>query len=232
MCGRFVLPEVAEIERYWHVGRHNWHDFIVPAFNVAPTTRVPIILRAADGSLEGHLARWGLIPRWWKRPEAPTLSFNARAEEAADKPMWRGPLRSQRCLMPLRGWYEWREVPGAKVKQPYFIHVPGEPVLAFAALWSRRMNAEGEDEYSCALLSGAAAPSIAHIHHRMPLILEAAQFGEWLDPATTPARVQEILQHARTDFEGYPVSTRVNSARNNSPELIQKLQAAQGSFFA
>lgn len=226
MCGRYVLPEIAAMERFWHIGRHNWHDFILPAFNIAPTTRVPILLRNASGELEGHLARWGLIPNWWKKPQPPSLTFNARSEEARDKPMWRSPLRAQRCLMPVRGWYEWHEVPGVKVKQPYFVHVPGEPVMAFAGLWSSRTDAEGGTEYSCALLSGAAAPSITHIHHRMPLVLHAAQFDEWLNPDTTPDRVDELLAQARTDFAAYPVSTRVNNARNNSPELLHQLSAA------
>lgn len=226
MCGRYVTPGIAAIERYWHIGRHNWHDFILPAFNIAPTTRVPIIIRNEDGTLEGHRARWGLIPHWWKRPEPPTLSFNARSEEARDKPMWRDALQSQRCLMPVRGWYEWRAVEGVKVKQPYFVHVPAEEVLAFAGLWSRTKGADGAVDYSCALLSGAAAPAIAHIHHRMPLTLQPGHFDEWLHPGTSPARVQEIIAAARCDLEGYPVSTRVNNARNNSPELIQRLQAA------
>jgi len=226
MCGRYVTPEIAAIERYWHIGRHNWQDFILPAFNIAPTTRVPIIIRTDDGTLEGHRARWGFIPHWWKRPELPTMSFNARSEEAHEKPMWRDALLSRRCLMPVRGWYEWRAVEGVKVKQPYFVHVPAEDVLAFAGLWSRTPTSDGGMDYSCALLSGMAAPAIAHIHHRMPLVLHPDHFEEWLHPGTSPARIQELIASARADFEGYPVSTRVNSARNNSPELIQRLQAA------
>ncbi len=226
MCGRFVLPDIAAIERHWHIGRHNWHAFILPAFNIAPTTRVPIIIRTATGEREGHLARWGLIPTWWKRPQPPTLTFNARSEEARDKPVWRDALRAQRCLMPVRGWYEWHEVEGSKVKQPYFVHVPGDEVMAFAGLYAARPAASGEGlDYSCALMSGAAAPSIAHVHHRMPLVLRPEDADAWLDPATPATRVDEILGAARDTFEAYAVSTRVNSARNNSPELILRLQA-------
>jgi putative SOS response-associated peptidase YedK len=62
MCGRYVSPEEAEIERFWHIGRHNNNPF-GRRFNVAPTTQVPL-LRAGKGGLELEMARWGLIPFW------------------------------------------------------------------------------------------------------------------------------------------------------------------------
>ena len=79
---------------------------------------------------------------------------------------------------------------------------------------------------TCAVLTKGAAPSIAPIHHRMPVALKEEQFGEWLDPATPMERVQAMLAGAREDLEGYPVSTRVNNTRNNSPELLDRMQGA------
>jgi putative SOS response-associated peptidase YedK len=228
MCGRYVTPEQAAIERYWHIGRHNWLQHILPLFNVAPTSIVPIILQDADGQLELAAARWGLIPHWWSKDALPTLTFNARSEEAAQKPMWRQGLKSQRCLMPVRGWYEWREtasaVPGGRAtKQPYYIHVPGAEVLAFAGLWAQWRKPDGELLRTCALLSRSAADSIAEIHHRMPVVVKPEHFEAWLNPETSAATVQSIIADACSDFTAYPVSTRVNNARNDSPELIQAL---------
>ncbi len=77
-------------------------------FNVAPTTTVPLMIQAEDGTLTLYGARWGLVPFWWKQPEPPALTFNARSEEAAAKPMWRHAYRNTRCLMPAEGWYEWQ----------------------------------------------------------------------------------------------------------------------------
>ncbi len=73
---------------------------------MAPTTRVPMVFRADDTLLELNAARWGLIPHWWKKDAPPSLTFNARSEEAAEKPTWRHSMRKSRCLMPARGWYE------------------------------------------------------------------------------------------------------------------------------
>lgn len=223
MCGRYVTPEIAAMERYWHIGRHNWLPLVLPGFNVAPTTQVPIIIRGADGALEGHAARWGLIPHWWKKPEPPAMTFNARSEEAAEKPTWREALKSRRCLMPVSGWYEWRVMPGSGRKQPHFVHALQDEPLAFAGLWSRGRLADAEPILSCALLTKQAAPAIADIHHRMPIVLRPEHFDAWLDPATSADRIRDILADARTDLSGYPVSTAVNSTRNNSPQLLARV---------
>jgi putative SOS response-associated peptidase YedK len=231
MCGRYVSPDEAAMERSWRISRRNGADWFAPRFNVAPSTRVPIIRQATGGGLELDAARWGLIPGWWKNDALPNLTFNARSEEAADKPTWRQGLRSMRCLMPAHGWYEWNEQEpavsesGRKGKQPYFISCPSSEVIAFAGLWSlwRGPTPDAAPVLSCALLSRAAAPSIAAIHHRMPVVLAPEQQAAWLDPASSPQTVAQLIASARVDFEGYPVSTRVGNTRNDGPELLERI---------
>jgi putative SOS response-associated peptidase YedK len=104
MCGRYVDPDEAALERLWKIDRRNWNPFNPPRFNVAPTLQVPMIVRATDDATELLGARWGMIPHWWKKDTLPPSTFNARSEEAADKPMWRTALLSSRCIMPARGW--------------------------------------------------------------------------------------------------------------------------------
>lgn len=233
MCGRYVPPDIAEIERFWHIGRHNWHFPLKRTFNAAPTTAVPIVVLGEDGVFELCSARWGLIPSWWKKDVPPHLTFNARSEEAAVKPMWRQSLRTHRCLMPARGWYEWkaseqvRDKSGRSVKQPYFISCPNAEVIAFAAMWATWASPDAESIVSCALLTKAAAPDIAAIHDRMPAVLAPDQFAQWLDPATKPESLAELMARAREDFEGYAVGTEVNNAHNDYPELLQRVTVGQ-----
>lgn len=214
------------MERSWRIDRRNWKPWIVPRFNIAPTSVVPIIRMGSDQAIELLGARWGLIPNWWKKEAPPSLSFNARSEEAAEKPLWRNSVRSMRCLMPARGWYEWNEnepvktESGRAVNQPYFIHSPGDEVIAFAALWSVWQGPGQEPVMSCALMTKAAAPSIAGIHHRMPVVLPPELQAAWMNATTSAAEIGDLIAAARGDFEGYAVSTRVNSPRNDSPELL------------
>lgn len=234
MCGRYVPPDEAAMERSWRIDRRNWPGWITPRFNAAPTTIVPILRRASDGAIELQGARWGLIPSWWKKETPPTLTFNARSEDAADKPTWRQSLRSMRCLMPARGWYEWNEqqtvrsASGRLVKQPYFISCPASEVIAFAALWSVWRRPGAEPVLSCALLSKDAAPAIANIHQRMPVVLAPGQYAAWLDAGTSPQAVAQLIAVAREDFAAYPVSPRIGDSRNDSADLLQEVEVPTG----
>ena len=124
-------------------------------------------------------ARWGLIPFWWKDAKSPRLTFNARSEEAATKPMWRHPAAKSRCLVPAVGWYEWKEVERVDpktgevtmAKQPYFIHRQDGQLIAFAGLMSPwRMGETSEYLLSAAIITRAAERPAADAHTRMPLI--------------------------------------------------------------
>lgn len=230
MCGRYVPPEEAAMERHWKIDRRNNNPFAQPRFNAAPTTDVPILIRTGASEVELLYVRWGLIPAWWRKKGAPTLTFNARSEEAADKPMWRDALRSSRCLMPALGWYEWNEgeqvrsLTGALTNQPYYHYSPNSEVIAFAGLWSVWAPPQEAPVPTCALLSRAAAPAIAHIHHRMPVVVQPDDYKAWLDPDTSLDEVLAIIEDSRQDFESYRVSTRVNSVRNDFPELVERVQ--------
>ena len=230
MCGRFSLPDEAAVAHILKIDRWNWH-WPEPRYNVAPTTRVPMVFRADDALLELNGARWGLIPHWWKKEAPPSLTFNARSEEAADKPTWRHSLRRLRGLMPARGWYEWnkrelvRSDSGRQVKQPYYICAPNAEAIAFAGLWAVWTGQDGTEVLSCALLSKAAAPGIVHIHDRMPVVLKPEHFDAWLDPNTPGPEVQEIIADSQSNFDSYPVSNKVNNTRNDFADLLEPLNS-------
>ncbi len=230
MCGRYVSPDEAAMERYWHIGARNSGRWIRRVYNVAPSMSVPMVLSNDDGSPEVVPARWGFIPGWWKKERPPSLTFNARSEEAGEKPMWRHSYRARRCLMPAQGWYEWsarelaRSASGRQVKQPYYIHAQDDSMLAFAALWSSWQGPDGQAVLSCALLTKDAAPSIQAIHKRMPVVLSPGQFDLWLAGTASIEDVGEAVTQARQDLVGYPVSTEVNNTRNDYAELLQEIQ--------
>lgn len=228
MCGRYVMPDDDAIGEYWAISCRIWLATVMPRFNVAPTAQVPIVVRGRSGALEPRVARWGLIPGWWNKETPPAMTFNARAEDAARKPVWRESLRAARCLMPARGWYEWnanepvRGAAGRQGGQPYFLHCPGAKVIAFAGLWSVWERPGSARVVSCALLTRKAAPGIASIHPRMPVVLKPEHEAAWLDPATPADGVQALIAGARADVEAYPVGLRVNNTRNDDPELMEK----------
>lgn len=237
MCGRYASPDKEAIVGRWPKIHCNGGGAWKSSANVAPTATVPLVVPARDGGLDLRAARWGLVPAWWTKAAPPSLTFNARAEDAAQKPTWRDALRTARGLMPARGWYEWHrtrsalDAAGREVKQPYFFHCPGEPVIAFAALWALWNRPGADPVLSCALLSRPAAPNLSAIHPRMPMALKPDQFARWLDPAASPDALQALLADVRQDVQAHPVSTRVNDARNDVPDLMNPIRTAPTSLF-
>jgi putative SOS response-associated peptidase YedK len=238
MCGRYVHPDTAAIERAWSVGRQSGNPFAA-RFNVVPTTPVPILRHRAHGEgFELTTARWSFVPHWWKQAKAPAMAINARSEEAGRKPMWRDAYRSGRahCLLPALSWYEWQArepldpVSGeAKaLKQPFALQRANKEPFCFAGLMSLWVPTEtGVPVLTCAILTRAATPGVASVHDRMPVVLPSGMFDAWLDPSLESAAASaELIDQAQGDFIYYPVSTRVNNARLEGAELLQPLDLA------
>ena len=226
MCGRYVLPEEEALQAFGPFAGGCCACAFRPRYNVPPTAQVPIVVPAAAGR-QLRSARWGFVPGWWTKETPPPRTFNARAEDAAEKTIWREAWRTGRCLMPARGWFEWRAGETARAaKQPYFIACPDAPVFAFAGLWSLRETPGAEPAASCAVLTTTAAPGIAFIHPRMPVVLKPEQIAAWLDPATPAADLAGLVAAARADFAAVPVGPRVNDVRNDDAGLLERVAAA------
>ena len=235
MCGRFVSPEEAAIERAVEVGRKRGGLLWKSSFNTAPTMAVPVLLGDSEPGYTLDTARWGFIPHWCKKDEEPRNTINARVESAADKPMWRDAFAKHRCLIPALGWYEWaqREHIDTEtgevqtIKQPHFLHAPDNGLLLFAGLHSERADARTGASLTVAIITGAAKGRAAEVHDRMPVILEGEAAMRWADPdQRDKAALGELLESNRLDaIAAHPVSRRVNSPRNDDPGLVEPLGA-------
>ena len=221
MCGRFVSREQAAIEREYNIKVRNPFERV---YNAAPTMLLPVI-RTSAGEREALSMRWGLIPLWWSQATAPTSTINARSEEAATKPMWRNAVRHTRGLVPTLGWYEWQVRPEGKV--PHFIHAPGLTGFCFAGLWSEWKNPAGEAQLSFAILTRAASATLKPVHDRMPVVLGAESWDDWLGdwPREHAARLAGHVANSLNDFEYYPVSRYVNAPRNQGERCIERAAA-------
>jgi len=204
-----------------------------PSFNVAPTDPVTVVLQREDGRVvERH--RWGLIPAWAEAPSAGARMINARSETLQGSPAFRVAFRRRRCIVPSDGFYEWLRRDGNR--QPFFLHAArgsgdDSGLLAMAGLWSLWKNpATGEWVSSCAVVTTAANDQVAPIHNRMPVILPRDAWWPWLDPDEKDlGYLRSLLVPAQSDaLDLHPVSSRVNSVRNNGPDLIVPLEPTAG----
>jgi putative SOS response-associated peptidase YedK len=202
MCGRYVAPDTAAIERQWKLPPGG--AAFERRFNVAPAADVPVLRRDKDGQLVLAPARWGLVPHWWTQARPPRFNHNARLEEAAAKPMWRDSLRRWRCILPVVGWYEWRE----SDRQPFYFHRADGRLAALAGLLSFK-----DGMLTCAVLSTEAQDGPAAVHHRMPVALSPDAEAAWLESGTVHGDAAALAFHA--------VRRLVNSSKAEGPALLE-----------
>ena len=218
MCGRYcyTLPVEAMRRLFEFPELPN----LMPRWNVAPGQGVPAVRMRADGrGRELAILTWGLVPPWADDPKIAYRMINARAETVQEKPAFRHAFRRRRCLLPADGFYEWMPpAPGAKAKQPWRIGLPGDAPFAFAGLWEQWMGKDGSEIESCTIVTTEAAPAIAHIHARMPVILAPGSHAAWL--AGEPDAAAALLRPYGGELVARPVSTRVNDVRNDDPSLL------------
>jgi putative SOS response-associated peptidase YedK len=230
MCGRYVSPEDAAIERSWQLGRD--HNPFAPRFarryNVAPQQGnpaffIPVIRSGGDGGRELVSMQWWLLPHWSKEPRIRHSTFNARVESVATAPSFRVPFRRRRCLIPAAGWYEWQELPGGN--RPWFIKPANDELVAIAGIWDV-WRGHGQTIESCAMVIGGANNAIGRFHDRMPFLITKDRADAWLDESLTDAdAVMKLLAPASDEaVVCCRVSTRVNNARNDGPELIEPFE--------
>lgn len=219
MCGRFI----AKTDRSWQA----FFTLKKPppefeSYNVAPSQQIPVVVATPDGN-DCELMRWGLIPFFAHGVPGKYSTINARAETVATSPAYRGAWkRAQRCLIPANGFYEWQEVAGGK--QPWFIRLRDSELFAFAGLWDRSVTAAGEAIHSCAIVTLPATPFMAEIHNtrqREPALIRPQEQADWL--GSDPAAAQAVLHGAAPgELVAHRVSRRVNSPRNQGPELLRE----------
>ncbi|MBI3738450.1 MAG: SOS response-associated peptidase [Chloroflexi bacterium] len=222
MCGRYTLTvDFAEL-------KSAFKDYTLPAkfaprYNIAPTQ--PVLAIPNDGKKTADFFVWGLIPSWAKDPVMGQRLINARGETLAEKPSFRGGYKYKRCLILADGFYEWKSQPGTKTKIPYFIHLKTGQPFAFVGLWDEWHSHDGSLIRSCTIITTTPNKLMASIHDRMPVILQAKDYDDWLD---TAARTPDTLNHLIKPFpadqmEAYPVSVLVNTPKNDRAELIARV---------
>jgi putative SOS response-associated peptidase YedK len=229
MCGRYtlsspveVIADLFEITFPAHGGEQLELPEIHPRYNLAPTQEAPVALVREPGAPRTlALLRWGLIPYWAKEASIGNRMINARAEGVADKPAYRFSFKKKRCLIPTDGFYEWKKE--GKGKQPYLIRHRDHRPFAFAGLWSTWKSPEGPVIETFTILTTDANGAIRELHNRMPVVVDRADFGTWLDPKVEDKeKLQALLKPAPDeDFELIRVSKAVNSPAHDAADCVE-----------
>lgn len=216
MCGRFYLTAAAaEIRKKFKVD--DVPD-LVPRYNIAPTQLSPIVV-ATGRDRRVHMARWGLVPSWSRDLSLGAGMINAPAEAIDEKPAFRTPFQSQRCLVLASGFYEW-QTKGTR-RQPYRIAPRTAGLFAFAGLWEKWAPELGEPVETFAIITTRANKLLSEVHEHMPVIIAPADYQRWLTGSVQMAK--RLLVPYTGGMTIARVSDRVNDIKQDDVGLLAPL---------
>lgn len=238
MCGRYSEEEaLSEIRIEFDAEPELFREY-QPVFNIAPSHgpgfEQLIVVKEQDRRVL-RLARWWMIPSFWKKPlRALPTSFNARAEDVADKPFFRTAFAAHRCLVPATGWREFK--PEGKKKQPYHFRTRSR-LFAFGGVHSRYVTEDGDVIDTFAIITTPPNDAARAVHDRMPLVIQPALYDSWLDPRSDALALLEraCADNQKLELEVYASNPAGNDVHFEGPEVVARADAAppaQGDLFA
>lgn len=224
MCGRFTLTATFEeiIDRF-DIQAFLEEENYAPSYNIAPSQAVLAVINDGKSNRMGFL-KWGLVPPWAKDAAIGNKMINARSETLSEKPSFRTAFKKKRCLVIADSFYEWKRHED-KSKTPMRIKLKSDELFAMAGIWEAWKSPEGKSLYTCSVITTGPNELMKDIHDRMPVILKPEDEKTWLNPSISDTKDLNklLVPFDENLMETYEVSSLVNSPKNNSVELIQKI---------
>lgn len=189
---------------------------------------LPAVCSGNPGRIE--ILKWGLIPSWVRDSKAAgeirVKTFNARAESVEEKPSFSSSYKNKRCIVPVRGFFEWQHTATGKI--PWYIYRSDNDVMSLAGLWSEWTDTStGEVLKTFTVVTTAANDLMADIHNskkRMPLVIEKKNETAWLDLASGKELLDQLLlPYPSSVLAAHTIGSLVNRKvpERNSPEIIR-----------
>jgi putative SOS response-associated peptidase YedK len=206
--------------KYRYEPSYYYHAFGLP--------ELPAICSGDPGSV--RLLKWGLIPSWISNEtdaeDIRLKTFNARAESIESKPSFSSSFKTKRCIIPVRGFYEWQHTANGKI--PWYICCSDDEIISLAGLFSEWVRpATGEVLSTFTVITTDANKIMAEIHNskkRMPAILNRADEKKWIDLSVQPSEALSLLKPSPEEIlKAHTISPLVNNrnANRNTPEVIR-----------
>ncbi|MEY2945199.1 MAG: hypothetical protein RL433_881 [Actinomycetota bacterium] len=230
MCGRYALSAaISDIAEEFST--NSAPELSLPVdWNIKPTNDVYIIKNQAI-----EIASWGMIAHWSKSDDEAAKSqssaINARSESVHEKPTFKSAFRSNRCLLPATGYYEWASELGKyKTKQPIYISRDDNKLLAFTGIFQSWTSPSGRVIQSVSIITRQAVGQLALVHSRMPVFLPRDRWADWMNPKINDVeKIRSLMDipNPEANLGFHPVSSAVNSITGSGPELIAPIELGE-----
>jgi putative SOS response-associated peptidase YedK len=215
------------------------HDKYRPSYyyHAFGLPELPAICSATPSEI--HLLKWGLIPSWTKNLDDAKVirlkTFNARSDSIYQKPSFTSSLKSKRCLIPVKGFYEWQHV--GKDKLPWYIYSSENEIFSLAGIYNHWTETNTGEVYSTfSIVTTDANDLMAEIHNsakRMPVILDKSVEKLWINLSISSEEAVNLLKPCPSDYlKAHTISPLINdrTANRNVPEIISPYQYNTGNL--
>lgn len=216
MCGRFGFTAKDKKEVMDRFEIESIKFDLKNSYNIAPTQNILVVQKHSPNTL--NIIKWGIKPHW-----SNSFLINAQSEKLPTSNLWKKAFMENRCLIPARFFYEWKKTDSGKT--PYLIKLKSDELFGMAGIIVSYHDENKNEKNGVIIITTTPNNLMRSIHSRMPAILSKENEEDWLNPDN----IDEVKLHnmlAPLDeslMESYPVSTRINSPKNNSPDLIKKI---------
>lgn len=190
---------------------------------------------------EVRFLKWGLIPSWIKNntdaEEIRLKTFNARSDSLNAKPSFTSSFKTKRCIIPVRGFYEWQHTATGKI--PWYIYGSDNEIISLAGVFSEWvMISTGDTLSTFSIITTDANKMMAEIHNskkRMPAVLNREDEKRWLDLSLPAEEIMNLLRPSPEDaLKAHTISPLINNrnANRNTPEIIKPYNYNQNNLFS
>ena len=198
MCGRFYVAE-KDLDDFAALVNQVEKSLLKKAGEIFPGDYAPAITpgnvekgaKPGERKEEVHALKWGFPTSKGK------LIINARAETIAEKPMFRTPFATRRCLIPARGFYEWKDAETGKKRVKFYIAPPDSSLIYLAGIYWFFIDKAGNMIPCFTIVTTRANEDISPLHDRMPVVIERENKGIWLYEDHRSDAVKQLMQPAR-----------------------------------
>lgn len=192
-----------------------WRYYITKPIKIQETTNIRPTMNGLvvheNSPITGEYLPFGIKASW----NPSMMLINAKSEGVAQKRTFSTMFRENRCLIPASHFFEWKKLADG-TKQPYLFKLKNEPCFSFAGIYKPN---EGFIILTC-----PPNKTMEKIHNRMPVILHKEDEKDYMNQDTDIDQIQDMLTPFPDSLmDLYPVSKLVNSAKNQSDEVIKPI---------
>ena len=217
MCGRYSLTSNKDVltKRYGI----NAPSSFKPRYNAAPMQLMPVITSQKPDTIQ--MFKWGLVPSWSLDEKTGSNFINGRAETMNSKTPFKNCVKTQRCLIPADGFYEWKKI--GKDKVPFRFTLNTEEIFSFAGLWDTWENPDTKETLNTfTILTIEANKKVEEVSDRMPVILRKDLERLWIAESINDSQINSLIKpYDATLMTSYQTHKAVNSAATDTIECIQ-----------